>query len=74
MLPFNDRSYVRNVYGLPGSSHARDAPPYIIQPYSKAEVAKWAQENNATIEEQKYWQFRTGNHRTVGEQVKPPKK
>ena len=71
--PYNERSYVRNVYELPGSSYGKGAP-YITQSYSRGELERWVRESSSTIVEQEYWQFWEGEHWTVGNQIIPPKK
>lgn len=71
-FPYNERSYVRNVYELPGSSYGKGMP-YITQSYSRNEVSRWIEENEATIIDQEYWQFWKGEYWTEGEQVIPPK-
>ncbi len=70
-FPYNEKSYVKNVYELPGSSYGKGAA-YITQSYSRSELERWLKENNATIIAQEYWQFWDGNHWTVGKQVIPP--
>lgn len=72
-FPYNERSYVRNVYELPGSSYGQDAP-YITQSYSRAEVERWLEENGAEVDEQEFWRFWEGEHWTVGRQIPPPEK
>jgi 2-polyprenyl-3-methyl-5-hydroxy-6-metoxy-1,4-benzoquinol methylase len=72
-FPYNERSYVRNVYELPGSSYGKGAP-YITQSYSREKVERWLCENNGAILDQEYWQFWEGDHWTVGKQVIPPRK
>ncbi|HEX7958137.1 MAG TPA: class I SAM-dependent methyltransferase [Pyrinomonadaceae bacterium] len=72
-FPYNERSYVRNVYELPGSSYGRGAP-YITQSYSRAELDRWLEENGAEVAEQEFWRYWTGEHWTVGEQVIPPQR
>ena len=71
--PYNERSYVRNVYELPGSSYGQDLP-FIAQSYSRIELERWVRENSGTIIEQEFWQFWEEEHWTVGNQVIPPKK
>ena len=72
-FPYNDRSYVRNVYELPGSSYGQ-GEPYITQSYSRRELTRWTDENAAAIVDQEYWQFWEGDHWTVGTQIIPPKR
>lgn len=71
-FPYNERSYERNVYELAGSSYGKGSP-YITQSYSRSELMRWIEGNDATILDQEYWQFWKGEHWTVGEQVIPPK-
>lgn len=70
-FPYSEKSYVRNVYELPGSSYGKGLP-YITQSFSRNELEQWVEENDATILDQEYWQFWKGDHWTVGEQVIPP--
>ncbi len=71
-FPYNERSYIRNVYELPGSSYGQGSP-YITQSYSRTELTQWLDDNHASIVNQEYWQFWKGNHWTIDEQVIPPK-
>ncbi len=64
--PYSERSYVRNVYELPGSSYGQDSP-YITQSFSRSELDKWVRDNGGAVIEQEYWQFWEGEHWTVGE-------
>ena len=70
-FPYNERSYVRNVYELPRSSYGQGAP-YITQSYSRTELQRWLRDNHGVIVEQEYWQFWEGEHWTVGNQIIPP--
>ena len=70
-FPYNENSYVRNVYELPGSSYGKGAS-YITQSYSRSELQRWLRENHGTIIDQEYWQFWEGDHWTVGKQLIPP--
>lgn len=72
-FPYNERSYVRNVYDLPGSSYGK-GEPYITQSYSRQELDKWLRENGGTVVDQEYWQFWDGEHWTVGKQQIPPRR
>lgn len=71
-FPYNEISYVRNVYELPDSSYGKGSP-FITQSYSRSELSQWIEENDATIIDQEYWQFWEGDHWTVGKQLIPPK-
>jgi 2-polyprenyl-3-methyl-5-hydroxy-6-metoxy-1,4-benzoquinol methylase len=71
-FPYNERSYVRNVYELPGSGYGQGAS-YITQSYSRNELDRWLQENPGKIIDQEYWQFWAGDHWTAGKQLIPPK-
>lgn len=72
-FPYNENSYVRNVYTLPGSSYGQDAS-FITQSFSRTELSRWIRNSDAMIIEQEYWQFWEGDHWTVGRQVIPPRK
>jgi 2-polyprenyl-3-methyl-5-hydroxy-6-metoxy-1,4-benzoquinol methylase len=72
-FPYNERTYVRNVYDLSGSSYGQGAP-YITQSYSRAEVERWVADSNGVIVDQEYWQFWDGDYWTVGNQIIPPRK
>ena len=71
--PYTEKGYVRNVYELAGSSYGQGAP-YITQSYSRNELNRWVEANEATIVEQEFWQYWEGEHWTVGKQIIPPKK
>lgn len=70
-FPYTERSYVPNVYELPGSSYGQNEP-YITQSFSRKELDRWTQDHGATILDQEYWQFWEGEHWTVGAQMIPP--
>jgi hypothetical protein len=72
-FPYTERSYVRNVYELPGSSYGKGRP-YITQSYSHQNVDRWLAESNGMIQEQELWQCWEGEHWTVGKQVIPPRR
>ncbi|MFT4100349.1 MAG: class I SAM-dependent methyltransferase [Burkholderiaceae bacterium] len=72
-FPYSEGKYVKNVYELPGSSYGREAA-YITQSYSRNELNRWVEDNRATVVDQEYWQFWTGDYWTLGEQLIPPNK
>ena len=72
-FPYNERSYVRNVYELSGSSYGK-GEPYITQSYSRSELERWLWENHGEIVDQEYWQFWDKAHWTVGMQLIPPRR
>ena len=72
-LPYNEKSYIRNVYELEGSSYGKNSP-YITQSFSRNEVDKWIREEELEIVDQEYWRFWEGDHWTVGNQIIPPQK
>ena len=72
-FPYTERSYVRNVYELPGSSYGRRRP-YITQSFSRERLDRWLAESNGTLQEQEFWQYWEGEHWTVGKQIIPPRK
>ena len=70
-FPYCERSYVRNVYDLPGSSYGQGSA-YITQAFSRTEIDHWMKSNNGEIVDQEYWRFWDGEYWTVGNQVVPP--
>jgi len=72
-FPYNERSYVGNVYELPGSSYGQGSS-FITQSFSRSELKRWFEENPGTIVDQEYWRFWTGDHWTVGDPVIPPER
>ncbi|MHC4165479.1 MAG: class I SAM-dependent methyltransferase [Planctomycetota bacterium] len=71
-FPYNERTYVRNVYDIPGSTYGQGAP-YITQSYSRTEIDRWVRANQGVIMDQEYWCFWEGDYWTVGSQIIPPK-
>jgi SAM-dependent methyltransferase len=72
-FPYNENSYVDNVYRLPGSV-GEHRFPFVTQVYSRKELSSWLSENHARIIEQEYWQFFSGKYWTLGERLCPPLK
>ncbi len=71
-FPYNEKSYVKNVYELPDSSYGKGLP-YITQSFSRGELKQWLRENQGIIIDQEYWQFWEGNYWTEGNQLIPPR-
>lgn len=72
-FPYNEQTYVDNVYRLPGSVGAHKYS-FVTQVYSRKELSTWLSENNARIVEQEYWRFFSGEFWTLGERLSPPVK
>lgn len=72
-FPYTEDEYVPNVYDLPGSSYGQ-SNPFRTQSYSRAELDRWLEQNDAVIVEQELWQFWDGDYWTVGNQVLPPRR
>ena len=70
-FPYNDKSYIENVYKLPGSSVKEDVS-FITQVYSRNELDAWMAENDGIILEQEYWRFFTGEYWSFGDMICPP--
>lgn len=68
-FPYTERQYVRNVYELPGARFGQGLP-YITQSFSRTEIDRWG----LNVVEQEYWELRTGESWTLGDQVIPPRK
>lgn len=71
-FPYTEKQYIENVYKLPGSTYGQNAP-YITQSYSRGRVAHWLNTNDIKIALQEYWQYWSGDHWTVGDQIIPPR-
>jgi len=72
-FPYNEKSYISNVYELEGASYGRNFS-YIAQSFSRNEIDKWTKERKLEIVDQEYWKFWDGDHWTVGSQIIPPQK
>jgi len=72
-FPYSERSYVNNVYDLPGASYGKDAT-YITQSFSRTDVQRWMDDNGGVIVDQEYWHCWEGEHWIVGKQIIPPKR
>ena len=72
-FPYTEDHYIKNVYELPNSSRGKGSP-FITQSYSRAEISQWAEDNQAVIVSQEYWQFWEGDYWTAGDQVIPPRR
>ena len=70
-FPYNESTYVENVYALPGSIGA-DKYPFITQAFSRREVQQWMHENDAQVVAQEYWRYFDGPFWTIGDRVVPP--
>lgn len=69
--PYNERTYVPNVYALPGSIGA-DKYPFVTQAFSRRELDGWIVENRARLVAQEFWRFFEGEYWTLGARVVPP--
>ena len=72
-FPYNENKYINNVYELPESTYGKNFP-FIAQAFSKEQVKKWLKINDATIMEQEYWKFWSGEYWTEGEKIIPPER
>lgn len=70
-FPYNEKSYVENVYALPGSIGA-DKYPFITQVFSRRELEQWTREGGAHVVAQEYWRYFDGAYWTIGQRVVPP--
>ena len=71
--PYAENSYVSNVYKLENSSYGQNAK-FVTQSYSREQLNKWLDDNGGEIVDQEYWQYWSGDHWTVGNQIIPPNK
>jgi SAM-dependent methyltransferase len=70
-FPYSEKTYVENVYALPGSIGA-DKYPFITQVFSRREIGQWTSENDARLVAQEYWRYFDGPFWTIGKRVVPP--
>jgi len=70
-FPYNEMTYVENVYALPGSIGA-DKYPFVTQVFSRRELEQWARDNGAQVVAQEYWRYFDGAFWTIGQRVVPP--
>jgi SAM-dependent methyltransferase len=70
-FPYNEKTYVENVYALPGSIGA-DKYPFVTQVFSRLEIEQWAGESRASLAAQEYWRYFDGPFWTIGKRVVPP--
>lgn len=69
--PYNENTYVPNVYKLPDSS-VRDDFPFATQAFSRKELDSWLSDSAFELLEQEYWQFFAGEFWTCGEKLSYP--
>ncbi len=70
-FPYNEKSYVENVYALPGSIGA-DKYPFVTQVFSRNQLEQWTRDGGAQIVAQEYWRYFDGAYWTIGRRVVPP--
>jgi 2-polyprenyl-3-methyl-5-hydroxy-6-metoxy-1,4-benzoquinol methylase len=70
--PYNEASYVDDVYSLPEAGYNRDAS-YVCQVFSRAEVDSWLSENRAEMVAQEYYSVFDGELWTFGGRTYPPR-
>lgn len=70
-FPYNENTYVENVYALPGSI-GPDKYPFVTQVFSRREVEQWTRDNDAQVVAQEYWRYFDGAFWTIGQCVVPP--
>jgi len=72
-FPYNEWRPCDNVYALPGSAYGQSAP-YVGRAYSGSDIERWCREHGATVLDQEYWRFWSGEYWTQGVQVVPPER
>jgi len=70
-FPYNETTYVENVYALPGSIGA-DKHPFVTQVFSRRELEQWKRDGGAQVVAQEYWRYFEGAYWTIGQRVVPP--
>jgi len=72
-FPYNEHTYVENVYHLPEST-VTEKYPFITQAFSRSELNMWLFDSPFKILEQEFWQFSDGEYWTCGTKVTPPRR
>ncbi len=72
--PYNERSYVPNVYELEGSRARQRPPHFVCQVYSREQLDRWVGDNVATLVDLEYWEVFTGELWTFGERLERPRR
>jgi 2-polyprenyl-3-methyl-5-hydroxy-6-metoxy-1,4-benzoquinol methylase len=72
-FPYNEFRYHGNVYDCPGST-VINKPHFITQAFSRTELNTWLSTHQATVVEQEFWRFYSGEYWTCGERIAPPER
>lgn len=72
-VPYNEDSYIDNVYKLPGAGYGQNAG-FICQVFSRNQIDTWVKSIDGKIICQNYYCVFTGDFWTFGERVYPPHK
>ncbi len=72
-IPYNESTYIENVYLLDGSEIKQNPPFYICQVFSRNEINKIFSPNIVKIIDQEYWQIFSGNYWSFGKRLNPPR-
>jgi SAM-dependent methyltransferase len=67
-FPYNERSYIDNVYKRPGAGYGQDYS-YICQVFSRNEIDGWISDDSGKIIDQQYYEVFTGEFWTYGDRV-----
>lgn len=68
--PYHEQQFISDAYRLPDAGYGRDLP-YVCRQYSRGDVRRWTEENNAQIVELKLYQCFTGEFWTMGDRLSP---
>lgn len=71
-FPYNEETYIENVYKLEGSGYGQGAE-FHCRVYCHDNIAQWAEDNKLQLIDQELWQVFTGEYWTFGERLIPPK-
>lgn len=71
-FPYTDKTFVDNVYELPGATLGQNAP-YKTHSFCRENLDRWLRENNGILVRQEFWQFWEGDFWSVGNQIIPPR-
>jgi SAM-dependent methyltransferase len=71
-IPYNETTYVDNVYRLPEAGYGRENP-YVCQVFSRNQLDAWLEQNQAVLMTQELWQMFSGEFWTFGQRLLPPR-
>jgi SAM-dependent methyltransferase len=70
-FPYNETTYIDNVYHLPEASYGQENP-FICQVFSRKQLDAWLEQNQAVLLTEDLWRMFSGEFWTFGHRLLPP--